>query len=38
MFDKVLNTKAALYKYSYKKVLWKYTANLENTHVEVWFQ
>ena len=32
-------TEAALQRCSYKKVFWKYLANLlENTHVEVWYQ
>ena len=32
-------SEAALPRYSYKKVFWKYTVNLqENTHTEVWFQ
>ena len=35
----VENTDAVLYMCSYKKVFWKYPANLqENTHVEVRFQ
>ena len=30
---------AALQRRSYKKVFWKYAANLqENTYAEVWFQ
>ena len=32
-------SEAALQSCSYKKVFWKYAANLqENTHAEVWFQ
>ena len=32
-------SEAALHRCSYKKVFWKYIANLpENTHAEVWFQ
>ena len=32
-------TEAAIQRCSYKKVFWKYTANLlESTHAEVWFQ
>ena len=35
---KFLFTEAALQKCSYKKVFWKYSANLlEKTHAEVWF-
>ena len=30
---------AAVQRYSWEKVFWKYAANLkENTHAEVWFQ
>ena len=43
MFEGVLNTslktKAALHKFSYEKLFWKYAANLQdNTYAEVWFQ
>ena len=32
-------TEASPQRRSYKKVLWKYAANLqENTHAELWFQ
>ena len=32
-------SEAALQRCFYKKLFWKYAANLqENTHVEVWFQ
>ena len=32
-------TEADTYRCSYKKVFWKYAANLlESTHAEVWFQ
>ena len=38
-FNLMKLSKAALKRCSYKKVFWKYTANLqENTHAEVWFQ
>ena len=34
-----LKLEAALQRCSYKKMFWKYAANLqENTHAEVWFQ
>ena len=34
-----LTAEAAIQRRSYKKVFWKYAANLqENTHVKVWFQ
>ena len=34
-----LTAEAAIQRCSYKKVFWKYAANLqENTHAKVWFQ
>ena len=36
---KLDTAEVALHRCSYKKVFWKYAANLrENNHVEVWFQ
>ena len=38
-FFKQVGSEAALHRCSYKKVFWKYAANLqENSHAEVWFQ
>ena len=31
-------SEADLYRGSYRKVFWKYAANLQNTHTEMWFQ
>ena len=33
-----INTEAALQIYTLEKVFWKYAANLQKTHAELWFQ
>ena len=38
VIQKIAKAATAPQRYSLEKVFWKYAANLQNTHAEVWFQ